>query len=297
MCKVVLAISCALITGMLTGPAFAAGNQFSYQGHDYIYEAVPTFDQCGDHSLEQAQKQGITLGISPDPPYSSIDPQTKEAGGIDVDINRAVLGWLGITTVHYQVMPFGQLIPALLAHRVDIIAANIHYTPDRVKVIDFTGPSWWYGPAIVTHKGNPDHLTSYDMLKGKQVGAIVGSAADEYLRKLGANVTPFQTSAEEFAAISTGRVPALVEDDVKVIAYLKANPDSPIEIVPNVAVPEELIYKYGYGYARYATRKDDCTLRAGYTEGLSESRANGAVSAILKHYGLSNRNLLFFPLQ
>jgi ABC-type amino acid transport substrate-binding protein len=275
----------------------ACAAQFNYDGHDYVYEAVPTFGQCADNSLVNAQKNGITLGISPTPPYSSIDPKTREAGGIDVDINRAVLSWLGITEIHYEVMPFGQLIPALLARRIDLIAANIHYTPDRVKVIDFTGPAWWYGPAIVVQKGNPQHLTSYDGLKGKQVGAVVGSAADEYLGKIGAQVTPFQTDAEEFAGIATGRVPAIVEDDVKVISYMKANPNVGIEIVPNVAVPEELIYKYGYGYARYATRKDDCTLRAGYTEGLAESRGNGAVSAILKHYGLSNRNLLFFPLQ
>jgi len=288
----------ALIAGILllaAGRVNAAG--YPYDGKTYQYEAAPYFENCGDASLAKAQHDGITLGISPSPPYSSIDPGTQEASGIDVDINKAVLAWLGITKVHYEVMPFGQLIAAMLAHRVDLIAANIHYTPDRIKVIAFTSPAWWYGPAIVVQKGNPEKLTTYDMLKGKQVGAIAGSAADEYLRKLGANVTPFQTDAEEFAAISTGRVPAIVEDDVKVISYMQANSSAPIEIVPNVAVPEELIFQYGYGYARYATRKEDCSLRAAYSQGLAESRDTGVVSAVLKHYGLSNRNLFFFPVQ
>jgi polar amino acid transport system substrate-binding protein len=262
----------------------------------YQFEATPSFDHCGDPSLLSAQKNGITLGISPSPPYSYINPKTDEAGGIDVEINNAVLGWLGITKVHYSVAPFGQLIPALLAHRIDVIAANIHITPDRMKVISFTGPAWWYGPAIVVQKGNPEHLTSFDMLKGRKVGAIAGSAADEYLRHVGADVVPFSTDAEEFAAIATGRVQALVEDDVKTIGFMKADPTAPIEIVPNVAVPTELIYKYGYGYARYGVRKEDCTLRAGYTQGLAEVRGVGEVSAILRKYGLSNRNLVFFPL-
>ena len=74
------------------------------------------------------------------------------------------------------------------------------------------------------------------------------------------------------------------------------NKSAPIEIVPNVAVPEEMIFKYGYGYARYALRKEDCSLRAAYTQALAEVRGNGNVSAILKKYGLSNRNLFFFPL-
>jgi ABC-type amino acid transport substrate-binding protein len=286
----------AAVLSLLAGTAFAA-ETYPYDGHTYTYEASPSIKDCGDPSLANAQKDGITLGISPTPPYSIIDPGTHKATGIDVDINVAVLHFLGIDKIRYEVMPFGQLISALLAHRVDLIAANIHYTPDRVKVIAFTGPAWWYGPAIVVAKGNPEHLTTFDQLKGRKVGAVVGSAADEYLRKLGADVVPYNTAQEEYAAISSGRVPALVEDDVLVVSWLQANKNASFEMVPNVQVPDELIYKYGYGYARYATRKQDCSLRAGYTLGLAESRGAGVVSAILRKYGLSNRNLFFFPLQ
>ena len=263
----------------------------------YQFEAIPSFDHCGDSSLLDAQKNGITLGISPSPPYSSIDPQTSKAGGIDVEINEAVLGWLRITKIHYVVAPFGQLIPALLAHRIDVIATNIHYTPDRIKVISFSGPAWWYGPAIVVPKGNPDHITSFAMLNGRKVGAVTGTAQDEYLRHIGATVVPFTNQDEEFSAVTSGRVRMLLEDQILSVDFIKANPNAPIEIAPDVVVPTELIYKYGYGYARYALRKADCTLRAGYTAGLAEVRGVGEVSAILKKYGLSNHNLLFFPLQ
>jgi polar amino acid transport system substrate-binding protein len=259
------------------------------------YEASPLFDQCGDSSLQKAQHEGITLGISPSPPYSSVDPKSGKAEGLDVDINEAALRWLGVTKVHYEVMPFGQLIPAMLARRIDVVASNIHITPDRLKAVSFSGPAWWYGPAIVVAKGNPEGLKSFDVLKGKRVGAVAGSAADEYLRKIGADVVPFPTDAEEFAAISSGRVTVLVEDDVKVLGFMDANKSAPIEIVANVAVPQELISKYGYGYARYALRKEDCTLRAGYTQALAEVRGSGEVSAILKNYGLSSRNIFYFP--
>ncbi|MBV9244071.1 MAG: transporter substrate-binding domain-containing protein [Methylobacteriaceae bacterium] len=263
---------------------------------EFRFEAVPLFDNCGDASLQKAKTDGITLGISPSPPYSSLDPSTNKAAGLDVDINEAALKWAGITKIRYEVMPFGQLIPAMLSHRIDVVAANIHVTPDRLKAVSFTGPAWWYGPAIVVQKGNSAGLHSFEDLKGKSIGAIAGSAADEYLRTMGVTVTAFQTDAEEFAGISTGRVPAIVEDDVKVLAYLDANKSAPIEIVPNVAVPEDLIFKYGYGYARYALRKEDCSLRVAYTQGLAEVRGNGEMSALLKKYGLSNRNMFFFPM-
>ena len=132
-------------------------------------------------------------------------------------------------------------------------------------------------------------------MKGKTVGANAGSAADE-IRARGYNGDPVQTDAEEFAAITTGRVEYLVEDDVKVLAYLDNNKSAPIRIVPNVKVPDDMIYGYGYGYARYALRKEDCSLRVGYTQALAEMRDNGQMTALLKRYGLSNRNLMFFPL-
>jgi len=277
----------ALFVTVASAGAMAQGFQF---------EAPPLFDKCGDPSLATAIASGITLGISPSPPYSSLDPSTKKAAGLDVELAEAALKWAGITKINYEVMPFGQLIPALLAKRIDVVASNIHVTPDRLKAVSFSGPAWWYGPAIVTAKGNPAGITSFDTLKGKKVGAIAGSAADEYLRKIGVTVTAFQTDAEEFSAITTGRVDAILDDDVKIIEFLNANKSSPIEIVANVTIPEELIFKYGYGYARYAVRKEDCSLRAAFTQGLAEVRGNGQASSILKTYGLTNRNLFFFPL-
>ncbi|WP_046866023.1 transporter substrate-binding domain-containing protein [Microvirga massiliensis] len=283
-----------MLRTLLVGVFLAATSMAMAQ--DFQNEAQPLFENCGDPSLTSAKQNGITLGISPSPPYSSLDPGSNKASGLDVEIHEAALKWIGINKIRYEVMPFGQLISAMLAKRVDVVASNIHITPDRLKAVSFTGPAWWYGPAIVVQKGNPLKLTSFDSLKGKKIGAIAGSAADEYLRKIGVEVTAFQTDAEEFAGISTARVDAILEDDVKVLEYLSANKSAPIEIVPNVEVPDELIFKYGYGYARYALRKEDCSLRAAYTQALAEVRGNGNVSYILKKYGLSNRNLFFFPL-
>src|SRR6185436_15605758 len=96
-------------------------------------EGITNFANCKDDSLDRVMKNGITLGISPSPPYSSLDPNTKKAEGLDVDI---------------------------------------HQTPDRLKVVTFTTPAWWYGPAIVAQKGNPTGIKSFDDLKGKKVGAI-----------------------------------------------------------------------------------------------------------------------------
>lgn len=283
--RALLTLAVAVVSLALSGGAYA----------EKKYEAPPFVGACGDNSYENAKANGITLGISPSPPYSSIDPATGVASGIDVEMHQAVLAWMGVKTIRYETMPFGQLIPAMASKRIDIVATNIHVTPDRLKVVSFTGPAWWYGPAIIVQKGNPMGIKSLDDLKGKEVGAVAGSAQDEYARHLGATTVPFQTDAEEFPSIVQGRVKIVLEDNVLFYNFIKANPDAPIEIVPNVSLPEELILGYGYGYARYATRKEDCTLRAAYTQGLAELRGDGTISAILKKYELNPlSNLIYF---
>jgi polar amino acid transport system substrate-binding protein len=277
----------ALILLFGTAPVYAQEKQF---------ESTPAFDGCGDPSYEKAKSEGVTIAISPSQPFSFLDPKTNEALGIEVEIGRAALNWAGVTKLKYEIMPYGQIIPALLAKRVDIDYA-VHITPERKKVISFTGPIYWYGPAIIVKKGSNQSFKSFEDLKGKRIGAIAGSAADEYLRKVGAEVVPFQDDAAEWGSISGGQVEAVVDDDVKVKLFLVANPTAPLEIVPNVPVPNELIFTYGYGYVRSGLRKEDCSLRAAYTQGIAEVRANGTVSEVLKKYGLSNDNLFYFPIK
>jgi len=263
----------------------------------FFNEAKPLFDNCGDPSLAKAQKDGITLGLDQAPPESYLDEKTKQPAGVDWEINKAVLDWLGVKNVKVDWMVWESVIPALLSKRIDIIAGNIHHTAARDKVISFSGPAWWYGPAIVVVKGNPLGIKSYDDLKGKRVGSISGSAADDYLRNVAhVATTPFKVSVDEMQSLNQGRLDVVLDDDLVYHDFAKNVPDAKIEALWEIPPPDSIINGGGYGMARYAMRKEDCSLRAGYTQGLAEERANGHVSYILKKYGLSDRNLVLFKL-
>ncbi|TXG83588.1 MAG: transporter substrate-binding domain-containing protein [Thermomicrobiales bacterium] len=251
---------------------------------------LPDF-ACTDTSYADAVENGITLGVSPDYPYTYLTPD-DEFAGIDIDINNAVLDLIGIEDVTYEVMPWGSLIPALESETIDIIADNIHETPDRLKVIGFTGPAWWYGPALIVQDGNPDNIQSYDDLTrdGITVGAVAGSAAAEYLAYIGADAVTFQDNTAEFAAGEQGRVNVILEDDTKFAAYLMEN-DSSNLVALDIETPEILVTEYGYSYARYGLRQDDCTLNFAYSRALAEMRANGMIGAILAEYGLPVSNV------
>jgi ABC-type amino acid transport substrate-binding protein len=262
----------------------------------FFNESQPMFDNCGDPSLKKAQTEGITLGFSNNPPEAWLDETNKQPNGIDWDINKAALDWMGVKTIKIEWMPWESQIPALLSKRTDVIAGNIHHTAERDKVISFSGPAYWYGPVIVVAKGNPLGVKTYDDLKGKAVGAISGSAAEFYLRKIGVTPTPFKAEIEELQSLNQGRLQAVLEDDLVYLEFVKSNPNNNLEPLWGIAAPADIINGGGYGMARFAMRKEDCTLRSAYTQALAEMRANGQVSYILKKYGLSDRNLVLYKL-
>jgi ABC-type amino acid transport substrate-binding protein len=276
--------------------SLAAVPAFAQTEPSFFNESQPMFDNCGDPSLAKAQKDGVTLGFSVNPPEVWLDETTKQAKGIDWDINKAALDWLGVKAVKLEWMPWESQVPALLSKRTDVIAGNIHHTAERDKVISFSGPAYWYGPVIVVAKGNPLGVKSYDDLKGKQVGDISGSAADFYLRKIGVTPTNFKTEIDELQSLNQGRLQAVLEDDLVYLEFAKTNQNHNLEPLWSIPVPDDIINGGGYGMARFAMRKEDCSLRSAYTQALAEMRANGHVSYILKKYGLSDRNLVLYKL-
>ncbi len=221
------------LAGSLAGlPALA-------QEQTFFNESQPMFDNCGDPSLAKAQKDGVTLGFSVNPPEAWLDEQTKQPNGIDWDINKATLDWMGVKTIKTEWMPWESQIPALLSKRTDVIAGNIHHTAERDKVISFSGPAYWYGPVIVVAKGNPLGVKSYDDLKGKQVGDISGSAADFYLRKIGVTPTSFKTEIDEMQSLNQGRLQAVLEDDLVYLEFAKANPNNNLDPLWNIPAPAD----------------------------------------------------------
>ena len=97
------------------------------------------FDNCGDPSYENAVKNGITLGFSVNPPEAYLD-DNKQPTGIDWEINKAVLDWLGVKKIKLEWMPWEIQVPALLSKRTDVIAGNIHVTRRARQGHQLRGP-------------------------------------------------------------------------------------------------------------------------------------------------------------
>lgn len=266
-------------------------------GDTPFYESKPMFENCGDSSYEKAKKEGVVLGMSELPPESWLDTKTNQPMGIDWEIQKQALAWMGVKIKRVEWMPWDSTVPSLLSKRIDVIASDIHHTPERDKVISFTGPAFWYGPGVMIKKGSNQNIRTFADLKGKKVGVTSGEAADSYLKGIGVDTQPFKDDLTKFQSLAQGRLDAAITDQLLWAKFKAENPNTNLEILNNVATPRAMIDGGGFGSARYAVRREDCSLRAAYTQALAEMTANGATSAILRQFGLTDKNLVAFDLK
>jgi ABC-type amino acid transport substrate-binding protein len=242
--------------------------------------------QCHDDSYTKALRSGLNYGLTAVKPYAYQENGTNK--GNEWDILQAAAAYVGITKINATFAPFQTLLPSLIAGRIDMFPA--HQTAERDKVISFSSPGYWYGPVIVTRKGNPDHISTFaDLVRpGMTVATVPGSTEQIYLDRVGAKTTVYPDELSEYAGLSASRNKALLGDGPTAEAYLQANPSANIQIlqVPPLSATE--LQNLGYGYWRFGVRKDECSLNLAISRGLDEIRANGVVAAILKKDGLGN---------
>ena len=249
---------------------------------------------CSDSSLKRVMRSGLKLGIYQGIPFFDIQ-SGKETTGIDWDINIAVAKYLGIKNVKSVILQWPEMVPSLLSKKIDVIGGNIHGNPGRYKNFAFTAPAWWYATVIVAAKGNPKGIKAWaDLTKpGIKVGVIAGSQAAAWVKDAKiADVSQFTTSALEFAALSAGRVDAIVEDEPSSVVFINENPKAGVQIVKGLKdVPPDV----WANYARYGTRFQDCTLNMAYSRALGELIMHGVIGRILDKHGFSRSENIFEP--
>ena len=103
-----------------------------------------------------------TLGI--DEPNSSVDPQTREFVGYEIDLARAVAKDLGVKAVFTQVAVAAR-IPELQQGHVDILAASLTHNKERESQVDFSLTHFVTGSKVLVKKSSG--ITSVADLAGK----------------------------------------------------------------------------------------------------------------------------------
>lgn len=173
-------------------------------------------------TLAQIEKAGVlkVANSGAYPPFSFVD-KAGNLVGFDVDIAKAIAEKMGVKA---EVMstPWSGIIAALVAGKFDTCICSMSDTEERRKAVDFTGSYYYSGQSLWV--GNDAKFQSLKDLKGKKVGTVLGETSNEWAVKNGdwTNMT-YQGLPDLLLALTTGRVDAVISDDVPIALAVKKN--------------------------------------------------------------------------
>lgn len=172
-------------------------------------------------TLDEIKKSG-TIVIATEgkfPPFNFY--KGNQLTGFEYDLGNALAQQMGLKA-KWVTQPFDSLLIGLSQGRYDMVIASHGITPERQKAVDFAGPHYCTGGAIVSRVGGPK--TAAD-LKGKTVAVQVGTTYLENVQKVPGvgkvNTYPADTDAQQ--ALMAGRADAWVGDKFTGIDVVKAS--------------------------------------------------------------------------
>ncbi|MEA2596049.1 MAG: polar amino acid transport system substrate-binding protein [Thermomicrobiales bacterium] len=242
----------------------------------------------GDGSYAKYQQDGIRLGLIEAFPVNYVDKETGKRTGWNTDLVLAALDKCGITKIEYVEGPWESMVPGLQSSRFDLLASDVHVTPERIEIIDFSAPVFWYGDIVVVPKGNPADVHSWDGLAGKTVGVALGVNYADWLQAR-TDLKELRTYKDNQTAVAdlvAGRLDAYVAEDANFTGFFAQNKDLPIEIVADYVPKSELS-----DWTRFGIRKEDRDFNNVFSRAIAEMYIDGTTLSILKKYGLGERNL------
>ncbi len=176
----------------------------------------------------------LTVGVdaSPPPPMHMGDPDTPGFTGFEVDLVQAIAAELSVG-VRYEVALWRDMLPALLAGRMDLVCTAATISPERRHAFAFGTPYLDIRLAIVAKAGGP--IGASGDLRGRRIGVRVATTAAEWVeRHSGAReIDLFDLNTDVYAALATGRIDAAVDDSP--IAGWFAQQNSALKMVDVIA--------------------------------------------------------------
>jgi polar amino acid transport system substrate-binding protein len=179
-------------------------------------------------------------------------------------------------------MQFSTLIASLTGNKIDIISAAMFATTARKEVIDFSDTVYTYGEGLIVPKGDTKDYTSLEEFKGQAVGAQVGTAFVDALKKtnLFSEVKAYDTIVDILRDVNAGRIKAGF-GDFPIFAYnLQQGQFPEVRLVKTYkpTIP---------GSVGIGVRKSDGELLTKINTSLAKMKADGRLDKLLAKWGLT----------
>ena len=273
--KVVSVMLCAAMTAaVLAGCGSSSAETVS---EDTSAAAEETEDAAAEETADTAEADTeesaggtLVMGTNAEfPPYEYYEGQ--EVVGIDAEMAAAVAEKLGME-LKIEDMAFDSLIPALSSGKVDIVAAGMTVTEDRLASVNFSDTYATGIQAIIVTEDSD--IASADDLVGKTIGVQQGTTGDLYATDVeGATIERYAKGMEAVQSLSQGKIDAVIIDNEPANVFVSE--------VEGLKILDEAFATEDYAVA---VAKDNEELLEQVNTALAELKEDGTLQAIVDKY-------------
>lgn len=196
-----------------------------------------------------AEAGSITIGTKFDQPLFGQAGPDGDPAGFDVEIGKIIAGALGIAAddIEWVETVSANREPFIENGNVDIVVATYTINDERKEVVDFAGPYYVAGQALMVAADNED-ITGEDSLDGKTVASVEGSTPAQYMldNHPEAELQTFDTYSNCVTALTNGQVDAVTTDNVILAGFVAADEENLKLVNDGETFTEE---PYGIGLA------------------------------------------------
>ncbi|HLU01934.1 MAG TPA: ABC transporter substrate-binding protein [Advenella sp.] len=170
-----------------------------------------------------------TLGTSE--PFSFQDPKTRQVVGYEVDLCKEIADSIGVK-LEVKMISVAARIPELAAGRVDVVAANLGWSADRAKQIDYSYADYVSPQKILIRQADADKLKKNADLSGKRVSAVSGSSSEAGAKRLIPDVTTvtFKDPPTAFVALQQKKVDGFVGSELMLLKFEQGAQKTPVKL-------------------------------------------------------------------
>ncbi|HCB06560.1 MAG TPA: cysteine ABC transporter substrate-binding protein, partial [Nocardioides bacterium] len=204
-----------------------------------------------DLLAEICEKGTLTVSTDPAyPPQSSLNEQTGDYEGFDIDVATEIAKRLGVD-VAWEAPSWDVITAGSWNGRWDTTVGSMTPTNDRQEVLYFTKP-YNYTPAVVVVGADNDDVNDLSTdLDGKKIGVCAGCTYEQFLNKElaidgyefdfiidDAEVAGYDTDTTALQDLANGRVDAVITSVTTAQGYIDAG--NPVKIVGDPVFYEPL---------------------------------------------------------
>ena len=229
------------------------------------------------------RSDALIIGTDATYPPFEFKSETGELAGVSIDMGKALGEYLG-RPVEFRNIAFDGLITALQTRSIDIIISSMTANDERRKSLDFSAPYVTTGICLLLPK-NSSIAKVEELKQGKRrIVTKIATTGEQWSRANlpNAEIVALDSDPACVLEISKGSADAWVYDQISVMNYALANPDTTKALLAPIRIEEWAV----------GLRHGEDELRDKISAFIAKFRAEGSFDKVAVKYLAKERDYM-----